>query len=105
MKGKFEPKKVFPPPIESTESSVSEVDIAGRSYGFSSGVPEEPVTSDEDSDDSGGGNGRFSRVFVVNPDTDESSSELEDNADSTGIEYENSHDNNFDRTISLQPSG
>lgn len=94
MPGLLEPRKAFPKLIES-DSSDSEQEIP-RSYGYSSGVPEEPVTSDEDSDDSGGGGGRFSRVFVVNPDSDDSSTEPEDNADSSGIDCDDSFDKKSD---------
>lgn len=96
MPGLLEPQKIFPKSNDSIDSSDSEQDIIRRSYGFSSYVPEEPVTSDEDSDDSGGGDGTFSRVFVVNPDSDDSSSDAEDNADSSGIDCDDSFDKKSD---------
>lgn len=83
-------EKAFHSSNESDDSSDSEGGVARRSYDLTSGAPEEPATSDEDSDDSGGGGGRFSRVFVVNP--ADSSSDLEDNADSSGIDCDDSFD-------------
>lgn len=84
-------EKAFPSSNESGESSDSEAGGARRSYDVTSGAPEEPATSDEDSDDSGGGGGgRFSRVFVVNP--ADSSSDMEDNADSSGIDCDDKSD-------------
>ncbi|KAJ8727028.1 hypothetical protein PYW08_015425 [Mythimna loreyi] len=93
MPGLLEPVKALPASNESTDSSDSEQQSARRSYDFSSGVPEEPITSDEDSDDSGAGRSRFSRVFVVNPDSDDSSSEPEDNADSGAKEHDDKKTN------------
>lgn len=90
----LEAEKAFPSSDESGESSGSEAGVARRSYDVTSGAPEEPATSDEDSDDSGGGGGRFSRVFVVNP--ADSSSDLEDNADSSGIDCDDSYDRKSD---------
>lgn len=87
-------EKAFPSSNESNDSSDSESGVARRSYDLTSGAPEEPATSDEDSDDSGGGGGRFSRVFVVNP--ADSSSDLEDNADSSGIDCDDSYDKKSD---------
>ena len=95
MPGLLEPQKVFPKLNESTDTSDSEQEIVRRIYGFSSGVPEEPVTSDDDSggeSDDGGGGGRFSRVFVVNPDSDGSSTESEDNDDRSGIDCDDYFD-------------
>lgn len=86
-------ENAFPSSNESGDSSDSETE-ARRSYDLTSGAPEEPATSDEDSDDSGGGGGRFSRVFVVNP--VDSSSDLEDNADSSGIDCDDSFDKKSD---------
>lgn len=86
-------ENAFPSSNESGDSS-SEAGVARRSYDLTSGAPEEPATSDEDSDDSGGGGGRFSRVFVVNP--ADSSSDLEDNADSSGIDCDDSFDKKSD---------
>ncbi|KAL4707924.1 hypothetical protein ACJJTC_013715 [Scirpophaga incertulas] len=83
-------EKAFQSSDESDDSSDSERGVAQRSYDVTTGAPDEPATSDEDSDDSGGGGGRFSRVFVVNP--VESSSDLEDNADSSGIDCDDSFD-------------
>lgn len=84
-------EKAFPSSNNSAESSDSEVSCERQSYDLISGAPEEPATSDEDSDDSGGGGaGRFSRVFVVNP--VDSSSDVEDNADSSGIDCDDSDD-------------
>lgn len=87
-------ENAFPSSNESGDSSDSEAGVARRSYDLTSGAPEEPATSDEDSDDSGGGGGRFSRVFVVNP--ADSSSDLEDNADSSGIDCDDSFDKKSD---------
>lgn len=94
MPGHLEAEKAFHSSNESGDSSDSEAGVARRSYDVTSGAPEEPATSDEDSDDSGGGGGRFSRVFVVNP--ADSSSELEDNADSSGIDCDDSDDKKSD---------
>ncbi|XP_053603872.1 uncharacterized protein LOC128671445 isoform X2 [Plodia interpunctella] len=94
MPDHLDAEKAFPSSNESGESSDSEADVERRSYDLTSGAPEEPVTSDEDSDDSGGGGGRFSRVFVVNP--ADSSSDLEDNADSSGIDCDDSFDKKSD---------
>lgn len=89
MPDHLEAEKAYPSSNESAESSDSEQGVARRSYDLTSGAPEEPATSDEDSDDSGGGGaGRFSRVFVVNP--ADSSSDMEDNADSSGIDCDDS---------------
>ncbi|XP_039749374.1 uncharacterized protein LOC120626139 isoform X2 [Pararge aegeria] len=90
MPGHLEAEKAFPSSNESANSSDSEVGVARRSYDLRSGAPEEPATTDEDSDDSGGGGGQFSRVFVVNP--ADSSSDMEDNADSSGIDCDDSYD-------------
>ncbi|RVE51833.1 hypothetical protein evm_003453 [Chilo suppressalis] len=79
---------------ESDDSSDSERGDTRRSYDLTSGAPDEPATTDEDSDDSGGGGGQFSRVFVVNP--ADSSSDLEDNADSSGIDCDDSFDKKSD---------
>ncbi|XP_075971578.1 bitesize isoform X4 [Anticarsia gemmatalis] len=95
MPDHLDAEKAFPSSNESAESSDSEQGVARRSYDLTSGAPEEPATSDEDSDDSGGGGGgRFSRVFVVNP--ADSSSDLEDNADSSGIDCDDSYDKKSD---------
>lgn len=95
MPDHLEAEKAFPSSNESANSSDSEQGVARRSYDLTSGAPEEPATSDEDSDDSGGGGGgRFSRVFVVNP--ADSSSDLEDNADSSGIDCDDSYDKKSD---------
>ncbi|XP_022825358.1 uncharacterized protein LOC111355597 isoform X1 [Spodoptera litura] len=94
MPDHLEAEKAFPSSNESADSSDSEQGVARRSYDLTSGAPEEPATSDEDSDDSGGGGGRFSRVFVVNP--ADSSSDLEDNADSSGIDCDDSYDKKSD---------
>ncbi|KAJ8725053.1 hypothetical protein PYW07_016011 [Mythimna separata] len=93
MPGLLEPVKALPASNDSTDSSDSEQEIPRRrrDYGYSSGLPEEPITSDEDSDDSESGS-RFSRVFVVNPDSDDSSSDPEDNADSGGEQCDGSYD-------------
>ncbi|CAG4992299.1 unnamed protein product [Parnassius apollo] len=93
MPGHLNAENAFPSSNESANSSDSE-DVAHRSYDLRSGAPEEPATSDEDSDDSGGGGGQFSRVFVVNP--ADSSSDLEDNADSSGIDCDDSYDKKSD---------
>lgn len=91
MPDHLDAEKAFNSSNESDDSSDSEGGVARRSYDLTSGAPEEPATSDEDSDDSGGGGaGRFSRVFVVNP--ADSSSDLEDNADSSGIDCDDSFD-------------
>lgn len=90
----LEAEKAFASSNESGDSSDSDAGVARRSYDVTSGAPEEPATSDEDSDDSGGGGGRFSRVFVVNP--ADSSSDLEDNADSSGIDCDDSDDKKSD---------
>lgn len=75
----------------SAESSDSESACKQQSYDVTSGAPEEPATTDEDSEDSGGGGGgSFTRVFVVNP--DDSSSDLEDNADSSGIDCDDPYE-------------
>lgn len=92
--GHLEAEKAFHSSNESGDSSDSDAGVARRSYDVTSGAPEEPATSDEDSDDSGGGGGRFSRVFVVNP--ADSSSDLEDNADSSGIDCDDSDDKKSD---------
>ncbi|XP_049870041.1 uncharacterized protein LOC126369598 isoform X2 [Pectinophora gossypiella] len=92
MPGHLEAEKAFPSSDESGDSSDSEAG-AERSYDVTLGAPEEPATSDEDSEDSGGGGGRFSRVFVVNP--ADSSSEGED-ADSSGIDCDDSYDKKSD---------
>ncbi|CAH0729390.1 unnamed protein product, partial [Brenthis ino] len=94
MPDHLEAEKAFPSSNESANSSDSEAGIARRSYDLRSGAPEEPATSDEDSDDSGGGGGQFSRVFVVNP--ADSSSDMEDNADSSGIDCDDSYDKKSD---------
>ncbi|XP_060801943.1 uncharacterized protein LOC106134708 isoform X1 [Amyelois transitella] len=94
MPDHLDAEKAFPSSNESRDSSDSEAGVARRSYDLISGAPEEPVTSDEDSDDSGGGGGQFSRVFVVNP--ADSSSDLEDNADSSGIDCDDSFDKKSD---------
>ncbi|XP_052740724.1 uncharacterized protein LOC112049756 isoform X2 [Bicyclus anynana] len=94
MPDHLEAEKAFPSSNESGESSDSEAGVAHRSYDLRSGAPEEPATSDEDSDDSGGGGGQFSRVFVVNP--ADSSSDMEDNADSSGIDCDDSYDKKSD---------
>lgn len=95
MPDHLEAEKAFPSSNESGDSSGSEAGVARRSYDLTSGAPEEPATSDEDSDDSGGGGGgRFSRVFVVNP--ADSSSDMEDNADSSGIDCDDSYDKKSD---------
>ncbi|XP_050667518.1 uncharacterized protein LOC126967134 isoform X2 [Leptidea sinapis] len=93
MPDHLDAEKAFPSSNESADSSDSEA-VAHRSYDLRSGAPEEPQTTDEDSDDSGGGAGQFSRVFVVNP--ADSSSELDDNADSSGIDCEDSDDKKSD---------
>nr|XP_012544035.1 pneumococcal serine-rich repeat protein isoform X4 [Bombyx mori] len=90
----LEAEKAFPSSNDSGDSSDSDAGVARRSYDLTSGAPEEPATTDEDSDDSGGGGGRFSRVFVVNP--ADSSSDLEDNADSSGIDCDDSYDKKSD---------
>ncbi|KAI8424220.1 hypothetical protein MSG28_002793 [Choristoneura fumiferana] len=87
-------EKAFASSNESGDSSDSEAGVERRSYDLMSGAPEEPATTDEDSDDSGGGGGQFSRVFVVNP--ADSSSDMEDNADSSGIDCDDSYDKNSD---------
>ncbi|KAG6444196.1 hypothetical protein O3G_MSEX003242 [Manduca sexta] len=94
MPDHLDAEKAFASSNESGDSSDSEGGVARRSYDVTSGAPEEPATSDEDSDDSGGGGGRFSRVFVVNP--ADSSSDLEDNADSSGIDCDDSYDKKSD---------
>ncbi|XP_014370968.2 uncharacterized protein LOC106720730 [Papilio machaon] len=94
MPGHLEAENAFPSSNESADSSDSEGGVARLSYDLRSGAPEEPATSDEDSDDSGGGGGQFSRVFVVNP--ADSSSDLEDNADSSGIDCDDSYDKKSD---------
>ncbi|XP_072939907.1 uncharacterized protein btsz isoform X2 [Epargyreus clarus] len=94
MPDHLDAEKAFPSSNESADSSDSEAEVAHRSYDLRSGAPEEPATSDEDSDDSGGGGGQFSRVFVVNP--ADSSSDLEDNADSSGIDCDDSYDKKSD---------
>ncbi|CAK1546120.1 unnamed protein product [Leptosia nina] len=106
MPDHLDAEKAFPSSNESAESSDSEKGVARRSYDLRSAAPEEPPTSDEDSDDSGGGGGQFSRVFVVNPAS--SSSENEDNADSSGIDCDDSDDKKSDsleivaREVALQ---
>ncbi|XP_063360558.1 uncharacterized protein LOC134649650 [Cydia amplana] len=87
-------EKAFISSNESGDSSDSDAGVERRSYDLTSGAPEEPATSDEDSDDSGGGGGQFSRVFVVNP--ADSSSDMEDNADSSGIDCDDSYDKKSD---------
>ncbi|XP_069358188.1 uncharacterized protein btsz isoform X3 [Maniola hyperantus] len=94
MPDHLEAEKAFPSSNESANSSDSEAGVARRSYDLRSGAPEEPATTDEDSDDSGGGGGQFSRVFVVNP--ADSSSDMEDNADSSGIDCDDSYDKKSD---------
>ncbi|XP_068631354.1 uncharacterized protein btsz isoform X2 [Battus philenor] len=94
MPSHLDAENAFPSSNESANSSDSEGGVARRSYDLTSGAPEEPATSDEDSDDSGGGGGQFSRVFVVNP--ADSSSDLEDNADSSGIDCDDSYDKKSD---------
>lgn len=94
MPNHLDAENAFPSSNESGDSSDSEAGVARRSYDVTSGAPEEPATSDEDSDDSGGGGGRFSRVFVVNP--ADSSSDMEDNADSSGIDCDDSYDKKSD---------
>lgn len=94
MPNHLDAENAFPSSNESGDSSDSEAGVARRSYDVTSGAPEEPATSDEDSDDSGGGGGRFSRVFVVNP--ADSSSDMEDNADSSGIDCDDSDDKKSD---------
>ncbi|XP_028159320.1 uncharacterized protein LOC114352064 isoform X1 [Ostrinia furnacalis] len=94
MPDHLDAEKAFHSSNESDDSSDSEGGVARRSYDLTSGAPDEPATSDEDSDDSGGGGGRFSRVFVVNP--ADSSSDLEDNADSSGIDCDDSFDKKSD---------
>ncbi|XP_059052794.1 uncharacterized protein LOC131847279 isoform X1 [Achroia grisella] len=92
--GHLNAEKAFHSSTESRDSSDSEGGIARRSYDVTSGAPDEPATSDEDSDDSGGGGGRFSRVFVVNP--VDSSSDMEDNGDSSGIDCDDPYDKKTD---------
>ncbi|XP_037973249.2 uncharacterized protein LOC105392014 isoform X1 [Plutella xylostella] len=95
MPGHLQAEHAFPSSDESANSSDSEGGVARRSYDLTSGNPEEPATTDEDSDDSGGGGGgAFSRVFVVNP--ADSSSDMEDNADSSGIDCDDSYDKKSD---------
>ncbi|XP_026497000.2 uncharacterized protein LOC113401344 isoform X1 [Vanessa tameamea] len=94
MPDHLDAENAFASSNESANSSDSETGIARRSYDLRSGAPEEPATSDEDSDDSGGGGGQFSRVFVVNP--ADSSSDMEDNADSSGIDCDDSYDKKSD---------
>ncbi|XP_045494510.1 uncharacterized protein LOC123693450 isoform X1 [Colias croceus] len=94
MPGHLESEKAFPSSSSSASSSDSERGVAQRSYDLLSAAPEEPPTSDEDSDDSGGGGGQFSRVFVVNP--ADSSSENDENADSSGIDCDDSYDKKSD---------
>lgn len=95
MPDHLDAEKAFPSSNESANSSDSEQGVARRSYDLTSGAPEEPATSDEDSNDSGGGGGgMFSRVFVINP--ADSSSDLEDNADSSGIDCDDSYDRKSD---------
>lgn len=95
MPDHLDAEKAFPSSNESANSSDSEGEVARRSYDLTSGAPEEPATSDEDSEDSGGGGGgRFSRVFVVNP--ADSSSDLEGEADSSGIDCDDSYDKKSD---------
>lgn len=86
---------------DSGESSDNEGRGARGSYDLTSGAPEEPPTTDEDSEDSGGGGGRFSRVFVVNP--VDSSSDVEDNADSSGIDCDDVDDKSSDN-LEVQPA-
>ncbi|KAJ2952292.1 hypothetical protein O0L34_g4573 [Tuta absoluta] len=95
MPGHLEAENAFPSSNESRDSSDSEGGVERRSYDVTSGAPEEPATTDEDSDDSGGAGGRFSRVFVVNP-ADSESSDMEDNADSSGIDCDDSFDKKSD---------
>ncbi|XP_050343193.1 uncharacterized protein LOC126768864 isoform X1 [Nymphalis io] len=94
MPDHLDAENAFASSNESANSSDSETGIERRSYDLRSGAPEEPATSDEDSDDSGGGGGQFSRVFVVNP--ADSSSDMEDNADSSGIDCDDSYDKKSD---------
>ncbi|XP_047525339.1 uncharacterized protein LOC125063140 isoform X1 [Pieris napi] len=94
MPDHLDAEKAFPSSNESAQSSDSEKGVARRSYDLRSAAPEEPPTSDEDSDDSGGGGGQFSRVFVVNPTS--SSSENDENADSSGIDCDDSYDKKSD---------
>ncbi|CAG9795217.1 unnamed protein product [Diatraea saccharalis] len=90
MPDHLDAEQAFNSTNDSDDSSDSERGDTRRSYDLTSGAPDEPATTDEDSDDSGGGGGRFSRVFVVNP--ADSSSDLEDNADSSGIDCDDSFD-------------
>ncbi|GBP28097.1 hypothetical protein EVAR_21218_1 [Eumeta japonica] len=95
MPDHLEAEKAFASSDDSAESSDDEEGGVCGSYDFKSGAPEEPATSDEDSEDSGGGGGgRFSRVFVVNP--ADSSSDVEDNADSSGIDCDDGDDKKSD---------
>lgn len=102
MPDHLEAENAFASSNESAESSDEEGGVARRSYDLTSGAPEEPATSDEDSDDSGGGGGgSFSRVFVVNP--ADSSSDMEDSADSSGIDCDDSDSKKSDSLEVLAP--
>ncbi|XP_041970820.1 synaptotagmin-like protein 2 [Aricia agestis] len=93
MPDHLDAERAFASSNESADSS-DEGEVERRSYDLRSGAPDEPATSDEDSEDSGGVGGRFSRVFVVNP--ADSSSDVEADADSSGIDCDDSFDKKSD---------